>query len=57
MTGDWPKEMLDHINRNPADNRWCNLREVTRAENRLNSIDFVRRGLIDGATLRRDRLK
>ena len=35
MEGRWPTE-IDHINRSPPDNRWCNLREVTRSQNRLN---------------------
>ena len=36
-TGDWPKQEIDHINRIRDDNRLCNLREVTRLENSLNS--------------------
>lgn len=27
---------VDHINNNPSDNRWCNLREVTHSQNLLN---------------------
>lgn len=33
MTGEWPKGDIDHINGRRDDNRWCNLREVTRKEN------------------------
>lgn len=36
MTGSWPKEHIDHINGNPSDNRFCNLREATRSQNMHN---------------------
>lgn len=35
-TRSWPKDQIDHINHNRADNRWCNLREATRRENQRN---------------------
>jgi hypothetical protein len=38
MTGEWPAEELDHINRDNADNRWANLREATRSQNGANTI-------------------
>lgn len=37
MTGTWPQQQIDHINGDRADNRWCNLREATHAENCLNT--------------------
>lgn len=37
MTGEWPKEHVDHINGTRNDDRWCNLREATRSENMRNT--------------------
>lgn len=34
--GHWPKDMLDHKNRRPSDNRIDNLRESDNAQNQLN---------------------
>lgn len=39
MTGEDPNE-IDHINRNPSDNRWCNLRNCSRRTNIRNSSLF-----------------
>lgn len=36
MTGEWPSEDIDHINRIRTDNRWSNLREASRSENLRN---------------------
>ena len=35
VEGRWPTE-VDHIDRDPSNNRWDNLRECTRTENHLN---------------------
>ena len=36
MEGYWPEHHVDHINRIKDDNRWCNLRHVTRSCNFFN---------------------
>lgn len=36
VTGNWPKNHIDHINGNPQDNRIANLRDVTNHVNHLN---------------------
>jgi hypothetical protein len=36
MTGEWPIEEMDHLNRIATDDRWENLRAVTRAQNEWN---------------------
>lgn len=39
MTGEWPSQVIDHINGNRSDNRFCNLRDVDQGTNALNK-DF-----------------
>lgn len=34
--GEWPKNLIDHINMNRSDNRLCNLREATQSQNQMN---------------------
>lgn len=36
MTGEWPKDEIDHINNDRDDNRFANLRECTRSQNMMN---------------------
>lgn len=38
MTGEWPKGDIDHINGVRSDNRWTNLRDVSRKSNLENTL-------------------
>lgn len=40
MTGKWPMDEMDHINRIRNDDRWINLRDVTAKENVANSTRY-----------------
>ena len=37
MTGSFPEKEVDHIDRNPSNNKWCNLRCCDRTVNNLNT--------------------
>ena len=39
MMGTFPKSAIDHLNRNPLDNRWGNLRDVSLRVDSENRID------------------
>jgi hypothetical protein len=45
MTGEWPKHTIDHINGDPSDDRWCNLREATPAQQNGNMPCWSRLGV------------
>ncbi len=38
MTGEWPKDQVDHINQVKDDNRWCNIRECNSSQNKGNEL-------------------
>ena len=53
MTGEWPKNEVDHINRDRVDNRWSNLREATKFEQGGNMTRrYDAKNLFQGATKR-----
>jgi hypothetical protein len=41
VTGAWPEAEIDHINGDRADNRFCNLREATSAQNNANACMYA----------------
>jgi HNH endonuclease/AP2 domain len=40
MTGEWPKHDVDHIDMDRKNNKWTNLREATRSQNKFNVNKF-----------------
>lgn len=54
MTGAWPKNLIDHINRQRDDDRWINLREADYTQNRSNR-KYPQRALPTGVCKRGSR--
>jgi hypothetical protein len=50
VTGQWPARGIDHHNGVKADNRWCNIREATDAQNRQNLKATSAKGRLRGCT-------
>lgn len=44
MTGKWPEDQIDHIDGNPLNNSWLNLRQATQSENMRNRAGFGKSG-------------
>ena len=40
MTGNWPENEIDHIDRDNNNDKWSNLREATKSENAFNRNTF-----------------
>ena len=38
QTNEWPTHQIDHVNEDPSDNRWVNLRAATKSQNMRNII-------------------
>ena len=54
MTGEWPSE-IDHINCNPLDNRFCNLRIATKQQNQANArMKYTCQSGVKGVRQRKD---
>lgn len=46
MTGNWPKNLIDHINLDRSDNKFANLREANHMQNSHNRLGKKKRGKV-----------
>lgn len=54
MTGAWPKNLTDHKDCDPINNRWNNLREATPSQNSANARAWEKKALAKGVCRRKD---
>lgn len=45
MTGNWPFPEIDHIDRNPSNDKWSNLREASRVQQNINRDSYNKLGV------------
>jgi hypothetical protein len=43
QTGEWPRDQIDHIDRDKTNNRWANLREANNGQNAANRAALSKR--------------
>jgi hypothetical protein len=55
--GEWPKGIIDHIDKNPANNRLDNLRDIPHGLNALNKRRWSKTGFPAGVYLERGRYR
>ncbi len=55
MTGDWPKQEIDHVNGVRGDDAFANLREATRSQNNQNRRAYGRSGVKGAFWVQRQR--
>lgn len=57
VTGNWPRHHIDHIDRNPLNNAFSNLREASNAQNMRNAAGWNNTSGVKGVTWDRSKGK